>query len=151
MKRIISCILSIILVATMAGCSIDTYTENSDSNDFELANVVSVTLSGPNNTDASGTIVNLTEAANGSDFGILMDCIKGERTKECPTNRFGIGKITFTFTSGDQTTVYPANDGSNWFCLYSLNPSLAYYIEVEAEQMTKVVSLMRRHGIEVIM
>ncbi len=148
MKRFFCGILVGLLIFSLAGCSIDTYTPNSDSTEFELANVVSVTLSGPSNTDISGTAVTLTETANAADFAILMDCIKGEKVKTCPTNDFVIGKITFTFTSGDQTTVYPANDGSNWFCLYSLNPSLASYIEVKPEQMKKVRELMKRHGIE---
>ncbi len=149
MKQWIGLFLIFTLSLALVGCSpADTYTIDSEADTFKPKTVVSITLAGPNSTDASGTSITLDQVMHTTDFQRLCELIQGKKLNECPTNAFLPGKITFTFESGKSTTVYPATDGSNYICLYSINPALAKYIELPPEDMKEVLAIMKKHGID---
>ena len=149
MKKIFCFLLTVALLIALVGCSADTYTIESQSDTFKPKTVTSITLEGPSNTDVSGVSIVLDKTMHTTDFNRLIALIQGKKTSECPAG-IGIflpGKITFTFESGKTTTVYPANDGSGYISLYSINPSLAQYIEIPKEDMAEVIQILEKHGI----
>ncbi len=148
MKKIISLTLVLCLTVMLSACSTDTYTIESESDTFKLKTVTSITMEGPNDTDASGTVITLDNTMHTTDFQRMIELIQGKKTDQCPTGAF-LSKITFTFESGKTTTVYPAVDGSNFVALYSVNPSIAQYIELPEEDMKEVLQIMKKHGIAV--
>ena len=150
MKKLFCLLVTFTLLVALVGCSpADTYTIDSEADTFKPKTVTSIQLDGPSNTDASGISITLDKTMHTTDFNRLIDLIQGKKMAECPAG-IGIflpGKITFTFESGKTTTVYPANDGSGYISLYSINPSIAQYIEIPPEDMKEVVQILEKHGI----
>ena len=151
MKKLICVGLILTLLFTLMGCSSDTFTPNSTSSKFKLKKVSGITLHGP---DASGQNAEGVEIAieqnKGTDFNRLVTIIGGKKLDSCDTKSFGLCYITFPFTEGDPTKVYPANDGSNFVCLYSLNPAVGKYLELPEEDMKELVQIIEKYKIQVV-
>ncbi len=146
MKRIFAALLALLLAA-LCGCSADTYTVNSRSANFKLKNVAGITLAGPGGDSADGTQVELSPGS--AEYEAVVRLVQGKKQTECETESFGLCYLNFTFTTGDAVKVYPANDGSNWLCLYSLNPAVARYLLLPAEDMAELAALFETYEIQV--
>jgi hypothetical protein len=151
MKKWISLLIFPLAFCLLTACTYDTFTVNSTANKFKPKTVTSIVLAGPDVTGQKedGIEVELTADGN-ANFAQLMQLIQGKKTDTCETDAFGLCYVNFTFSSGDETKVYPANDGSNYICLYSLNPQLARYIALEEEEMNQVVAILEGAGIQVV-
>lgn len=144
MKRLLLCILVITL---LAGCGGSFAVEDVNKN-FKLRNVSTVTLSGPNSTDSEGTSIELQPGKG--DYTTLVQLVKGERLTQCPTDSFGLSVITYTIVNGETVKVYPANDGSNYICLFSLNPTIAQYLEITEESMKEIHRILEANNIQAV-
>ncbi len=144
MKRIFICIL---VIALLVGCG-GSYAVDSTSKNFKLDDVSLITLSGPNATDSEGTSVEL-EPGQG-DYTKLVQLVQGEKLIQCPTAEFGLCIITYTINTGDTVKVYPANDGSNYVCLFSINPSVSRYLELPEESAKEIRRILEANNIQVV-
>ncbi len=150
MKKILSAGLILVLLITMVGCSADTFTPESTSSKFKLKKVSAITLHGPDTTGENSEGVKIEIQQNkGTDFTRLVTLIQGKKQDTCPTLDFGMCYFTFSFTQGQPTKVYPANDGSNYVCLYSLNPAVAKYLELPEEDMEELIAIIEKYQIQV--
>lgn len=149
MKRCVNLLLSLLLIVSLCCCSADTYTSASTSRTFKLKNVASITLSGPDGETQEGTQVIITPDS-GLHYTRLVQMIEGEKLTECETKNFGLCYISFTFTTGETTKIYPANDGSDYLCLYSLNPATAKYLKLSEDTMDELISIFESYKIQVI-
>ena len=144
MKRIL---ISILVIALLVGCG-GSYAVDSTSKNFKLDDVSSVTLSGPNAVANEGTSVTL-EPGQG-DYTKLVQLVQGEKLVQCPTSNFGLCIITYTIVTGETVKVYPANDGSNYVCLFSINPSISRYLQLPEESMKEIHRILEANNIQVI-
>ena len=149
-KKLLSAGLILVLLITMVGCSADTFTPESTSSKFKLKKVSAITLHGPDTTGENSEGVKIEIQQNkGTDFTRLVTLIEGKKLDTCPTMDFGLCYLTFSFTQGESTKVYPANDGSNYVCLYSLNPAVAKYLELPQKDMEELTAIIEKYQIEV--
>lgn len=142
--------MAAVLAAALCSCSTDTYTESSKSKNFLLKNVVSVTLSGPaTQTGGDNTEVTL-DSQNGQQFVDFVDKVKGEKLDSLPESHFfGMALMTFTTKYGEEVKAYPANDGSNYIQLYSLNENTCKYLEIPEDDMKTLTQIFESNGISV--
>ncbi|MBR3844720.1 MAG: hypothetical protein IKM39_04360 [Clostridia bacterium] len=148
MKRFILTLCLILTVSLLTGCGGNSYSQESTSKKFELSNVSLITLSGPNHQASEGTTVDLQPGQG--DYTKLVQLVTGEKLSECPTNNFGLCWITYTINTGETVKVYPANDGSNYVCLYSLNPAVGKYMQLPEETMAEIQKIFEINNIQVI-
>lgn len=144
MKRII---LSILVIALLVGCG-GSYAVDSTSKKFKLDDVSLVTLSGPNAQKSEGTSIQLSPGQG--DYAKLVQLVQGEKLTQCPTDNFGLCIITYTIITGETVKVYPANDDSNYVCLFSINPTISRYLELPAESMKEIRRIFETNNIQVI-
>ncbi len=144
MKRIFACLL---IIALLVGCG-NSYSAESLSKNFELSDVASITLSGPNEQDSEGTSIELTPGQG--DYAKLVQLVAGEKLTECPTDAFGLCVITYNINTGETVKVYPANDGSHYVCLFSLNPTVGRYLELPRESVEEIRRILETNQIQVI-
>ena len=151
MKKLWSVILvAVLLLTALCSCSTDTYTENSKSKNFLLKNVVSVTLSGPASQTGGDNAEVILDSQNGQQFTDFVDKVKGKKLDELPESHFfGMALMTFTTKYDEEIKAYPANDGSNYIQLYSLNQDTCKYLELSKEDMNTLVSVFEANGITV--
>jgi hypothetical protein len=151
MKKTFSLLCLLLCLCLLTACTYDTFTPNSTSDKFKLKTVTSVTISGPSADEANeqGIQIELT-AESGIKFTRLVQLIEGKKEDTCETNDFGLCYLTFTFQSGDTTKVYPANDGSNHLCLYSLNKQHSKYLTLEDAAMKEIIAIIEGAGVQVI-
>lgn len=148
MKKTLLCLLLIIsLLFCFVGCK-NKYSPDSKSKTFELSNVSSVTLSGPSSVSSEGITVEI--APGKGNYTKLVELVQGERLMACPTQNFGFCIITYNINTEETVKVYPANDGSNYVCLYSLNPTDAQYLELPEASMKELCSILESNGIQVV-
>jgi hypothetical protein len=95
-----------------------------------------------------GTSVTL-EPGQG-DYTKLVQLVQGEKLVQCPTSNFGLCIITYTIVTGETVKVYPANDGSNYICLFSINPSISRYLQLPEESMKEIHRILEANNIQVI-
>ncbi|MBR4868735.1 MAG: hypothetical protein IKU10_06225 [Clostridia bacterium] len=151
MKKFLCIGLIVTLLFSLVGCSSDTFTPNSTSTKFKLKKVTEITLHGPDPTGQSVEGITITlEQNKGTDFNRLTSLIGGKKLDTCETNSFGLCYLTFNFSQGDPTKVYPANDGSNYVALYSINPAVAKYLELPEKDMKELISIIEKYKIQVI-
>lgn len=143
--KLIACLL---LVGFLMGCG-NQYSPDSKSKTFKLKNVSLITLYGPSNYTSEGISVDIAPGIG--TYTTLLELVTGERLTECPTDNFGPAHILYTINSEETVKVYPATDGSNYVCLYSLNLSLAQYLELPADSMKQIIGIMEANGIEVLL
>ena len=55
--------------------------------------------------------------------------------------------ITYTTKYDEEIKAYPANDGSNYIQLYSLNELTCKYLELDGKDMKTIVDVFERNGI----
>lgn len=144
MKRVILCL---VIMALLVGCG-GSYSAESTSKKFQLKNVTLVTLTGPNAQSSDGTSVELTPGQG--DYAKLVQMVKGEKLDQCPTDSFGLCIITYTINDSETVKVYPANDGSNYVCLFSINPSVSRYLELPQESMEEIQRIMETNQIQMV-
>ncbi len=144
MKRLLICIL---VIALLVGCG-GSYAADSTSKKFKLDDVSLITLSGPNATDSEGTSIQL-EPGQG-DYTKLVQLVQGEKLTQCPTQNFGLCIITYTINTGETVKVYPANDDSNYVCLFSINPSISRYLELPTESIKEIRRIFETNNIQVL-
>lgn len=150
MKKFICIIAVLAVVLSLTACSTDTYSESSKSSNFLLKNVVSVKLSGPG-TEIGGDDTEVTlDSESGQQFNDFITLVKGEKLDSIPESHiFGMALITYTTKYDEQIKAYPANDGSNYIQLYSLNTMTCKYLELSEGDMQNLVSVFERNGISV--
>ncbi len=144
MKRLFICIL---IIALLAGCG-SSYSAESTAKKFKLDDVSLVTLSGPNTSTNEGTSVELKPGQG--DYAKLVQLVQGEKLEQCPTQEFGLCIITYTINTGETIKVYPANDQSNYVCLFSINPAISRYLELPAESMNEIRRILETNYIQVV-
>lgn len=149
MKRILLLLLTLTVAISVCSCSADTYTQESTSKKFKLKNVSAISLYGPSTENNEGIQIDLN-ATNGTDFTRLVQLVQGSKLTECETDNFGLCYISYSFTTGETVKVYPANDGSHYMCLYSLNGQLARYLSLSEENMEEIVNIFEKYQIQVI-
>ncbi len=148
MKKITCFILMIVMLFCFAGCSTDTYSQSSTSKNFKLKRVVSVELSGPAKTlDGEKSSVTLT-SDNGQVFADFITLVKGKKLNSIPEKHtFGLAVITYTTQYDEIIKAYPAVDGSNYVCLYTLNEDFCKYLELPDETMEKIRNAFKTNSI----
>ena len=144
MKRLFICIL---IISLLVGCG-GSYSAESTSKNFKLDDVSLISLSGPNAIDSQGTSVELKPGQG--DYSKLVQLVQGEKLSECPTQEFGLCIITYTIDTGETVKVYPANDGSDFVCLFSINPSVSRYLKLPAESMKEIHRILEANNIQVV-
>ena len=150
MKKISAIIMAVLLAAALCSCSTDTYTESSKSKNFLLKNVESVTLSGPAAQTGGDNTVVVLNSQNGQQFVDFVEKVKGEKLDSLPDSHFfGMALMVFTTKYGEEIKAYPANDGSNYIQLYSLNQNTCKYLEIPEEDMKLLTQAFESNGISV--
>ncbi len=144
MKRLFICVLTI---AFLVGCG-SSYSADSMAKKFELTDVASITLSGPDATQEEGSAIELKPGQG--DYAKLVQLVQGEKLLQCPTQDFGLCLITYTINTGETVKVYPANDGSNYVCLFSLNPAVGRYLELPAQSVQEIRRILETNNIQVV-
>ncbi len=150
MKKLWIMAVAMLLILSLVGCSADTFTVNSTSKKFKPRTVTGITLYGPDpaGQTAEGITQELTPGTN-PHYERILQLVEGKKEPTCPTNNFGLCYISFSFRSGDVTKVYPANDGSHYLCLYSLNQAVAQYVELTPEAMAELTDIIETYQIQV--
>lgn len=148
MKKILVIVSVLVLVITLASCSTDTYNMSSKSTNFLLKNVVSVTLSGPGTEIGGDNTEVVLDSQSGQQFNDFVSLVKGKKLDELPeSHQFGMALITYTTKYDEEIKAYPANDGSNYIQLYSLNELTCKYLELDGKDMKTIVDVFERNGI----
>ena len=148
MKKILVIVSGLVLVITLASCSTDTYNMSSKSTNFLLKNVVSVTLSGPGTEIGGDNTEVVLDSQSGQQFNDFVSLVKGKKLDELPEpHQFGMALITYTTKYDEEIKAYPANDGSNYIQLYSLNELTCKYLELDGKDMKTIVDVFERNGI----
>ncbi len=145
MKRLLICIL--LFAVVLVGCG-NQYSPESTSKNFSLSKVSSISLSGPNATNSEGTSVELKPGQG--DYAKLVELVQGEKLSQCPTINFGLCYITYTISTGETVKVYPANDGTNYVCLFSINPSISRYLELPEDAIKEITRIFEANNIQVV-
>lgn len=149
MKRILAAVLALCMTFVFTGCSKDTYTQNSTSKKFKLKNVVAIELSAPGTALEDNISVSLT-ASSGQDFVDLITLVTGKKLDSLPKRHdFGLAVITYTTKYDETVKTYPATDGSNYICLFSLNTDACKYLELPEQSMAVVKKALKNNGIDI--
>ncbi len=149
MKRRLCILTALLVLAVLTACSTDTYTQQSTLPDFKLKNVSEVTLYGPDSNGSEGIEIALSNTG-GADYTRLVQLVQGRKQETCETADFGLCYIAYSFTTGETVKVYPANDGSPYVCLFSLNDRVARYLTLPEADMAELTAIMEKYGIQVI-
>ena len=92
----------------------------------------------------------ILDSQNGQQFVDFVEKVKGEKLDSLPESHFfGMALMVFTTKYGEEIKAYPANDGSNYIQLYSLNQNTCKYIEIPEEDMKLLTQAFESNGISV--
>lgn len=148
MKRLIAVLLTAGLLL-LVGCSTDTYSQESTLSTFKLKNVSSIQLAGVNHAMDEMVEVDIYPDTAGTSYNDLVSLVTGKKLDTCPTDQFENCYVMYTINTGETVKIYPANDGSPYICLFTLNPQQAKYLELEQQDFDRIVKIIEDNGIHV--